>query len=214
MRYGMSRLGIVSLLAGRSFIVVSGSNLADSSLSLSRRGLLEIWFGRSGFVLGRAFDFVSCALDFRLFRNAFVAVRAQLCFVRAGATMASAAPIAAVMVFILVLDMRVFFEQRLPISNGDLVIIRVNFREGEEAVTVTAVIDEGRLQRRFYAGDLGEIDIAAEWFFIRRFEVEFLDAITSQHHNPGLFRVGGVDDHFVGHDILFAAARAPATTQP
>jgi hypothetical protein len=30
-------------------------------------------------------------------------------------------------------------------------------------------------------------------------EVKFFDAIAADHDNPGLFRVGGVDQHFVGH---------------
>ena len=46
-------------------------------------------------------------------------------------------------------------EQRLAILLGDLVIIGMDFREGEEAVAVAAVIDERRLQRRFDPGNLG-----------------------------------------------------------
>src|SRR5262245_10032884 len=39
-----------------------------------------------------------------------------------------------------------FLEQRLPVGNGDLIVVRMNFREGEEAVAIAAVVDEGRLQ--------------------------------------------------------------------
>src|SRR5208283_1102882 len=39
-------------------------------------------------------------------------------------------------------------------------------------------------------------------------EIEFLDFIPAQHHDPGLFRVGGVDQHFVGHGGLVLASRA------
>ena len=66
-------------------------------------------------------------------------------------------------------------------------------------MAVAAVIDEGRLQRRLDPGDFGEIDIAAKLLAVRGFEVEFLDAIAAQHDHPGLFRVGRVDEHFVGH---------------
>jgi hypothetical protein len=66
-------------------------------------------------------------------------------------------------------------------------------------VAIAAVIDEGRLQRRLYARDLGEIDVTAKLFAVGTLEVEFLDAISTQDHNPGLFRVGRVDQHFVGH---------------
>jgi hypothetical protein len=52
-------------------------------------------------------------------------------------------------------------DQRLTISHRNLVIVRMNFAEGKEAVTVAAIFNEGRLQGRFYPRDLGEIDIAA-----------------------------------------------------
>jgi hypothetical protein len=31
------------------------------------------------------------------------------------------------------------------------------------------------------------------------FEVEFFDAVATQHDHPGFLRMGGVDEHFVGH---------------
>jgi hypothetical protein len=46
-------------------------------------------------------------------------------------------------------------EQRVTILLGDLIVIGVDFREGQEAVTVAAVIDERRLKRRFDPGNLG-----------------------------------------------------------
>ncbi len=90
-------------------------------------------------------------------------------------------------------------EQRLPVGDRDLVVVGMDFRERQEAVPVAAVIDEGRLQRRLYARDLGEIDVTAKLLAVGALEVEFLDAISTQHHDPGLFRVGRVDQHFVGH---------------
>ena len=72
---------------------------------------------------------------------------------------------------------------------GILVIVGMDFGEGEEAVAVAAVFDEGRLQRRLYARDLREIDIASERFLVRGFEIEFFDPVTSQNHHPGFFRV-------------------------
>ena len=39
-----------------------------------------------------------------------------------------------------------FIDQCLPIGNGNLVVIRVDFAEGKEAVAVAAIIDEGGLQ--------------------------------------------------------------------
>ena len=46
-------------------------------------------------------------------------------------------------------------DQRLPVGDRDLVVVGMDFREGEEAVAVAAVVDEGRLQRRLDPGDLG-----------------------------------------------------------
>src|SRR5215212_5971233 len=42
---------------------------------------------------------------------------------------------------------RLFLYQRLPVSDRDLIIIRMNFGKGQEAVTVPAVINEGGLER-------------------------------------------------------------------
>jgi hypothetical protein len=92
-----------------------------------------------------------------------------------------------------------FGDQRLPVGDRNLIVVRVNFAEGQEAVAVAAVIDEGRLQRRFDAGDFCEIDVTAQLASVGRLEVEFLDPISAQHHNPSFFRVGCIDEHFVGH---------------
>jgi hypothetical protein len=90
-------------------------------------------------------------------------------------------------------------DQGLTVGNRDLIIIGVDFAEGQEAVAVAAILDEGRLQRRLYARDLGEIDVAAQLFALSGLEIKFFDAIAADHNDPGLFRVGGIDQHFVGH---------------
>src|SRR3546814_14118260 len=51
---------------------------------------------------------------------------------------------------------RLFAQQRVPVFLRDLIIIGVDFRKGEEAVAVAAIIDERRLQRRFNPRHLGE----------------------------------------------------------
>ena len=70
-------------------------------------------------------------------------------------------------------------EQRLPVSNRDLIVVGMDFRERQKSVPVAAVIDEGRLQRRLYARDLGEIDVTAQLFAVGALEVEFLDAVAA-----------------------------------
>ncbi len=74
------------------------------------------------------------------------------------ATPSAAAPLAATaasLVVFLALRAALVVDQRLPVGDRDLVIVRMDFRKGEEAVPVAAVIDEGSLQRRLYARDLG-----------------------------------------------------------
>src|SRR5579871_597568 len=75
----------------------------------------------------------------------------------------------------------------------------MDFAESKEAVAIAAIFDEGRLQRRLYARDLREIDVAAKLFALRGLEIKFFDAIAADHDNPSLLRVGGIDKHLVGH---------------
>jgi hypothetical protein len=48
-----------------------------------------------------------------------------------------------------------FAELGFAVGLGNLIIVGMDFREGEEAVAVAPIIDEGRLERRFNAGNLG-----------------------------------------------------------
>ena len=90
-------------------------------------------------------------------------------------------------------------DQRLAIGDRNLIIVGMDFAEGEKAVAVAAIFDEGRLQRRLYARDLGEVDVAAQLLALGGFEIKLFDAIAADHNDPGLFRVGSIDQHFVGH---------------
>ena len=54
-----------------------------------------------------------------------------------------------------------FVDQRLPVGDRDLIVIGMDFAEGEEAVAVAAVIDERGLQRRLDARHFRQIDVAA-----------------------------------------------------
>jgi len=85
------------------------------------------------------------------------------------------------------------FDQRLTIGDRDLIIVGMDFAEGQEAMAVAAIFDEGRLQRRLYARDLGEIDVSTKLFALGGLEVKLFDTIAADHNDPGLFRVGGVD---------------------
>ncbi len=90
-------------------------------------------------------------------------------------------------------------DERLPVGDRDLIIIRMDFGKGEESVSIAAVVDEGRLQRRLDPGYLGEIDISAKLFPVFGFEVEFLNAISADDDHPSFLGVAGIDEHFIGH---------------
>ncbi|WP_305728012.1 hypothetical protein [Bradyrhizobium sp. WSM3983] len=90
-------------------------------------------------------------------------------------------------------------DQRLPVGDRDLIIVGVNFAEGEEAVAVAAIFNEGGLERGFDPCDLGEVDIPAQLLALRGLEVKLFDAIAADHDDPGLLRVSSIDQHLVGH---------------
>jgi hypothetical protein len=112
-----------------------------------------------------------------------------------------AAAAVAILVFFLGLAVGalVRLDQGLTVGNRDLIVVGMDFAEGQEAVAVAAIFDEGRLQRWFYPRDLGEVDIAAQLLTLGGFKIKFFDTIAADHDDPGLFRVGGIDQHLVGH---------------
>ncbi|WP_283813182.1 hypothetical protein [Bradyrhizobium ivorense] len=119
----------------------------------------------------------------------------------AGVAMAGAAAMTAVLVLFLGLAMRalVGLDQRLTVGDRDLIVVGMNFAERQEAVAIAAIFDEGGLQRRLYARDLGEINVAAQLLALGGLEIKLFDSIATDHDDPGLFRVGGIDQHLVGH---------------
>ena len=51
-------------------------------------------------------------------------------------------------------------QQPLPVSDRDLVIVRVDFAKGEEPVPAAAIFHKGGLQRRLHPHHFGEVDVA------------------------------------------------------
>ena len=96
-------------------------------------------------------------------------------------------------------------EQRHAVGDGDLIIVGMDFRKGEEALPVAAIFDERGLQRRLYARHLGEIDVAFEGPLGGGFEIKFFDFLSVENDHPGLFRVACIDKHTLGHRCLRAA---------
>jgi hypothetical protein len=113
----------------------------------------------------------------------------------------AAAAVGAVLALFLGFAMGLFFglDQRLPVGDRDLVVVGMDFAEGEEAVAVAAIFNESGLERGFDPCDLGEVDIPAQLLALRGLEIKLFDAIAADHDDPGLFRVGGIDQHLVGH---------------
>src|SRR5690606_12320561 len=90
-------------------------------------------------------------------------------------------------------------EERLPVGDRDLVVIGVNFGEGEETVAVSAIFHERGLQGGLHPGDPGEIDVSLELLLGLRFEIEFFDSVTADYDYSCFLRVRGVDQHLVRH---------------
>jgi len=51
-------------------------------------------------------------------------------------------------------------DQGFAVGDRDLVVVRMDFVESQETVTVAAVFDKRRLQRGFDPRDFGEIDVS------------------------------------------------------
>ena len=103
-----------------------------------------------------------------------------------------------------------FAQQRLPVGDRDLVVVGMDFAEGQEAVTIAAVVDEGRLQGGLNARHFGEIDVAAQRLAGGQFVVELLYPAVAQDHDPSLLGMRGIDEHFIlFHVIKFPAPRRP-----
>ena len=81
------------------------------------------------------------------------------------------------------------------VGDGDLVIVGMDFVEGQEAVAIAAVFDEGGLEAGLYAGDFGQVDVAAKLALRSGFEIELLNLASVHDGDPGFFRVGRVDQH-------------------
>jgi len=99
-------------------------------------------------------------------------------------------------------------DQRRAVGRRDLVIVGMDFAEGEKAVPVAAEIDECRLQAGFYPGNLCEINIALDLLVFGRFEIELLNPVSLEHRHPCFFRVARIDKHARCH-INFSGRSRP-----
>src|SRR5262245_18921523 len=134
---------ITSLLGGAVMLVMMRGGLGFVAMCLVAGHLIR------RFSLGG----VATVLADRRAAHAVAAAR--------GAALAAAPGAAVDLVVGLALRALLFGDQRLPVGDRNLVVLGMDFAEGEKAVAVAAVFDEGCLQRRFDPCYLGEIDVAA-----------------------------------------------------
>ena len=191
------RLVIMRIMVVMSRIPMMLSVMMLSVVRMHLAGIRAFVLMRLAFVgLGSLCGILAGVLDNVALDTVAMAAAARIAVARA-----AAAVVGAVLALFLGLAVRalVGLDQRLTVGDRDLIVVRMDFAERQEAVAVAAIFDERRLQRRFYARDLGEIDIAAELLALGSLEIKFFDAVAADHNDPGLFRVGGVDQHLVGH---------------
>ena len=90
-------------------------------------------------------------------------------------------------------------QQALTVGDRDLVVVGMDFAEGQEAVPPAAIFNEGGLERGLYADDLGEIDVAFKLLLGGGLDIKVVEPLAVQNHHTGFLRVCGVDKHALRH---------------
>ncbi len=81
-------------------------------------------------------------------------------------------------------------------------------------MTISAIVHERRLQRRFDPCYFCQINIACQLSAGLGFKIELLNLVPIHHNDAGLFRVRGVDQHLLCHIVhLPALAGRPKAAQ-
>ncbi len=83
--------------------------------------------------------------------------------------------------------------QDFPIRDRHLVIVGMDFIEGEKAMAVTAIFHKGRLKGRFDPGYFREINIAFELFSGCRLVIKFFKTGTLYDNDACLLFMRRVD---------------------
>jgi hypothetical protein len=210
---GMMMVVVVMSFVVMPFVAVIVMIVAFVLAVMLRVGVQVLAVVRSALGQGLALDLLGRGI------GAFDDVAADALAMTAAAGVAvarAAAALGAVLALFLGLAMGLLlgFDQRLPVGNRDLVVIGMDFAEGEEAVAVAAVFDEGGLERGFDPGDLGEVDVPAQLLALRGLEIKLFDAIAADHDDPGLLRVGGIDQHLVGHVLTLGGGARDSPWAP
>src|SRR5205823_6156082 len=146
------------LVIMRIMVVVRGILMMLGVVRMHFAGVRAFVLMRLAFIgLGRLRGVLAGVLDDVALDTVTMAAAAGVAVARAAAAVAGAV----LALFLgLAVGALVGLDQRLTVGDRDLIVVRVDFAESQEAVAVAAIFDERRLQRRLYARDLGEIDIA------------------------------------------------------
>src|SRR5260370_6858547 len=80
-------------------------------------------------------------------------------------------------------------DQRLPVGDGNLVVIRVDFAERQKTMAVAAIVYERPLERRLDPRHFGKGDVASQLAAAFPFEIQFLKPVSPQPDPPRLFPV-------------------------
>ena len=84
----------------------------------------------------------------------------------------------------------------------NLIIIRMDFRESQEAVAVSAIINESGLKGGFDPRYFSKINIASELPLIAALKIKFFDAGSIDDDHPRFFGVCCIDQHTFCHGDL------------
>lgn len=137
---------VIMSLVIMSFVVMIVMIVAFVLAVMLRAGVQVLTLVQSAFGQGLALDRLGRGI------GAFDDVAADAFAMTTAARIAvarTAAAVGAVLALLLGLAMGLFLglDQRLPIRDRNLVVIGMDFAEGEEAVAVAAIFDEGGLER-------------------------------------------------------------------
>jgi hypothetical protein len=109
---------------------------------------------------------------------------------------------------------RFLVEERLSVGHRDLVVVRVDFGEGEKAVPVATVLDEAGLQRWLDPRHFGQINVATQRLLGCTLEIELFYAAIAEDDDTRLLRVARIDEHLVGFGVVHCAVSAVARQTP
>jgi hypothetical protein len=115
-----------------------------------------------------------------------------------------ASRLTALVLFLLALH---FGHESFAVGDRNLVVVGMDFGEGQEAVTVPAVVDESCLKRGLNPDDFRQVDVPFDLLLCRCLYIKFFKPGSVQNHDPGFLRVRGFDEHSFDHSQGYSVAQ-------